>query len=112
MKRDGKKLKKQDTKAKKRKVQCENEETKQQRQETVIEVDARGMQLQLQLLTCMKCKEVNFLTSAAHKLSRIWVFFDRTEVKVFQGGKHAKPCGKQNSQSSKFLVYLVYGFLP
>lgn len=74
MKRDGKKLKKQDTKAKKRKVQCENEETKQQRQETVIEVDARGMQLQLQLLTCMKCKEVNFLTSAAHKLSRIYGF--------------------------------------
>lgn len=51
-------------------MECEKGGTKRQEaKEPVIEVDARGMQLQLR--TCITSKKVNFLKSAAHELGTI-----------------------------------------
>lgn len=47
--------------------------------EPVTEADVKGMQLQL--LTCIKSKEVNFLKSAAHEPSTMCTPFNRRSKK-------------------------------
>ncbi len=59
-------------------MECEKGGTKGQK-EAVIEVDVRGMQLQL--LTCIKSKEVNFSKSAAHEPSTMCTPFHRQRKK-------------------------------
>lgn len=63
-------------------MECEKGGTNRQK-EPVIEVDVRGMQLQI--LTCIKSKEVNLLKSVAHESSTMCTQFDRQSKK--QRGK-------------------------